>query len=51
MFKVLTEKTDIKKMSNTLNKEGVFIVENFVIGDDLQNLHDEVLNLCKKKWG
>jgi len=51
MFKVLTEKTDIKKMSNTLNEEGVFIVENFVTGDDLQNLHDEVLNLCEKKGG
>jgi len=51
MFKTLTDKTDIQIMSETIKTDGVFIVKNFISGDLLQNLHDEVLNLCKEKGG
>jgi len=51
MFTVLTKDTNIKKMSEIIKEEGVFIVENFIMGDDLKNLHDEVLELCKKEGG
>lgn len=51
MFKTLKVDTDINTMSNTLDECGVFIVENFVTGETLNGLYNEVLNLCETKGG
>lgn len=56
MFKKIL-KEDIEKngtndeMLDLLKKDGVFLVDNYITGDDLKKLHDETLNLCKTKGG
>lgn len=36
---------------NLLRNEGIFIVENYIQGTALQELHQEVLSLCEQKGG
>lgn len=51
---MITRATVFKNESDTvalLKKEGVFIIENYIQGTALENLHQEVLSLCEQKGG
>ena len=41
----------IEKMQTILSQDGVFIIDNYLSGDDLEKLHSEVLDRCKSKGG
>ena len=51
MLTSLERGSTIEDMTNLLNTEGVFLVENFVQGDILKGLHDEVLHYCTEQGG
>ena len=51
MIKSLKEGATINDMLDLLKSDGVFLVDEYVTGDNLKGLHDEVLNLCETKGG
>lgn len=48
MIKSIKDTENEELMVSTLKSEGCFIVENFIQGESLNALREEVLNLCKK---
>ena len=51
MIKSLTKGETIEKASDLLKSDGVFLINDYVTGDDLKILYDEVLNLCETEGG
>ena len=46
-IEILTDINNYDYMINLLNEDGIFIVENYISGDELTKLHDEILDKCK----
>ena len=44
MIKSLTTESAIDTMAATLFEQSVFKIENYLSGEELQNLHDEVFD-------
>jgi|TARA_R110000824_G_scaffold205906_1_gene390844 hypothetical protein len=51
MIKSLTKTSMIDTMAETLLSDGVFKIENYLDGNTLQNLHDEVFDKCQNEAG
>tara|TARA_Y100000385_G_C13104676_1_gene646774 strand:+ start:661 stop:1332 length:672 start_codon:yes stop_codon:yes gene_type:complete len=51
MIKTLASGATIEDMHNLLKSDGVFLVNNYITGDLLKGLHDEVLDLCENQGG
>ena len=51
MVKTLSYDEPIPKMRDTLLQDGVFKVDNYLDGDILQQLHDDVLDKCTNEAG
>ena len=51
MVKTLSYDAPIPDMFNTLMEDGVFKVDNYLDGDILQQLHDDVLDKCTNEAG
>jgi hypothetical protein len=51
MIKTLTPRNTISDMYNTLMSEGVFKIDHYITGDELQQLHDEVQEKCENEGG
>ncbi len=51
MVKTLTPRNTISDMYDTLMSEGIFKIDNYITGDDLQQLHDEVQEKCENEGG
>ena len=51
MVKTLNYDSSIEDMLDTLTKDGVFKINNYLEGDILQQLHDDVLNKCTNEAG
>ncbi len=51
MIKSLTKTSMIDTMAKTLLSDGVFKIENYLDGNTLQNLHDEVFDKCQNEAG
>ena len=51
MIKSLTTESAIDTMAATLFEQGVFKIENYLSGEKLQNLHDEVFDKCQNEAG
>ena len=47
----LTTKNSLEDMVQVLSEDGVFIIEDYLDSDTLQELHDYVLNKCKTEAG
>lgn len=47
MIKYHNKNENLNNIIKTLDKEGIFIVKDFITGNDLKIVYDEVLNLCK----
>ena len=51
MLKTLTDDTSIPDMINALSSDGVFKIDNYLSGEILQKLHDDVLDRCTNEAG
>ena len=51
MVKTLSYDAQLPDMFNTLMEDGVFKVDNYLDGDILQQLHDDVLDKCTNEAG
>lgn len=51
MIKRLEEGATISDMVEILKSDGVFLINEYVSGEFLNGLHDEVLGLCESKGG
>jgi len=51
MIQTLTIKNTISHMYDTLMSDGVFKIDHYVTGDDLQQLHDETQEKCENEAG
>ena len=49
MIKTLNIKSELQEMCDILSSDGVFKIENYLKGDTLRNLHDEILNKCENE--
>tara|TARA_R110001592_G_scaffold41439_7_gene135121 strand:+ start:15743 stop:16414 length:672 start_codon:yes stop_codon:yes gene_type:complete len=51
MITTLTKESTTETMCQTLLKDGVFKIENYLTGETLQGLHDDILNRCENEAG
>ena len=49
MIKTLTTRNTTSHMHDTLMSDGVFKIDHYVTGDDLQCLHDEIQEKCENE--
>ena len=47
----IKEENSVFNMLNLLKSDGVFIVENYIEGDELNDLYNQTLKLCKEDGG